>query len=231
MSGRRGKHIAPKKTRRGKRQGRTREETRREDRHPARTHEKHRLETHEKHRLERYSDWDLWQACKPTVDFKEEHGTVVIEVDCGDVGAIKFERTSYDNKVAFFKRTGGGWQQMELGGITQLVILAHTIVEAFVALNREGIPPPAPAGPFLTESFRLRSMQTFHRGRPFNKPTVDFKEEDRAVVIEIDCGDDVGGVKVERSSDNAVAFLERTGGTGNRPCCVRRNLSSWLTRS
>ena len=87
MSGRRGKHLAltPKKTRRGKRQGRTREETRRGGRHPARTHEKHRLE--------RYSDWDPWQACKPTVNFKEEHGTVVIEVDCGDVGAIKVERT------------------------------------------------------------------------------------------------------------------------------------------
>ena len=146
------------------------------------------------------------------MDFKEEHGTVVIEVDCGDVGEMKVERTSYDNKVAIFERTGGGWQQFELGGTTHLVILAHTIVEAFVALNREGIPPLAPAGPFLTEWFRRISMQPLHRGRPVNKPTVDFKEEDRAVVIEIDCGDDVGGVKVERSSDNEVAYLERTGG-------------------
>ena len=84
----------------------------------------------------------------PTVDFKEDDDAVVIEVDCGDVGAIKVERTTNDNEVAFFQRTASDdWQQIEIGRSTELLILVHTLVEAFVALNREGITPPAPAGP------------------------------------------------------------------------------------
>ncbi len=186
-------------------------------------------------------DWPPWPGSKPTVDFKEEQGTVAIEVDCGDVGAIKVGRTSYDNKVAFFHRTEEGWDQIDLDGNPELAILAHTMVKAFVALNREGKPLPAPAGPFLTEPYRRsphrrRCIQEFERGRPFNKPTVDFREEhpiviedatqpssrpffeptvdfreeNGVVVIEVDCGDDDGGVKVERSSYNEAAFLMRT---------------------